>query len=184
MDETRFWSLIDASLLGAPSQEAQEIKLAAALQALSADEIVAFERIFAQQMRKSYSWDLWAAAYIINGGASDDGFEYFRRWLISRGRTVFESAMRDPDSLAALIPATQSEPAEFESFSYVAASAWKSKTGVDPFTATGDVGYFSEEDIRAMIPGEPSGEPFEEDPAYLSKRWPKLWERFGDNPLG
>jgi len=184
MDENRFWSLLDASLLGQPSQDGQEAKLADALRTLRADEIVAFEGLFARQLQKSYSWDLWGAAYIIHGGASDDGFEYFRRWLISRGRTVFESAVRDPDSLATLIPATQRDPVEFESFSYVAADVWKSKTGIDPITAPGDVGFFSVEDIIALIPGEPSGEPFEEDPDYLAKRWPKLWQRFGDNPLG
>jgi len=27
------------------------------------------------------------AAYIINGGCSDDGFEYFRRWLVLQGAT-------------------------------------------------------------------------------------------------
>ncbi|MFL6076856.1 MAG: DUF4240 domain-containing protein [Mycobacteriales bacterium] len=39
-------------------------------------------------MAESYQGDLWGAAYLINGGASDDGFDYFRGWLIARTRGV------------------------------------------------------------------------------------------------
>jgi hypothetical protein len=46
-------------------------------------------------------------------GASDDGFEYFRGWLIAQGREAFDSAVADPDSLAAL-PAVQAAAAQGE----------------------------------------------------------------------
>ena len=39
-------------------------------------------------MDDSYRWDLWGAAYLANGGCSDDGFDYFRGWLIGQGRKV------------------------------------------------------------------------------------------------
>ncbi|WP_342210876.1 LysR family transcriptional regulator [Streptomyces sp. DH-12] len=45
---------------------------------------------------------LWAAAYVINGGCSDDGFDYFRGWLIAQGREVFERAVARPGALADL----------------------------------------------------------------------------------
>ncbi|OSP39974.1 hypothetical protein B7767_28795 [Streptomyces sp. 13-12-16] len=45
---------------------------------------------------------LWAAAYVINGGCSDDGFDYFRGWLIAQGRETFERVVADPDALAEL----------------------------------------------------------------------------------
>lgn len=176
MDEAKFWSLIDASVEGSPPQDVQEGRLAAALGRLSAEDVAAFDGMFWVQVGRAYTWDLWGAAYIIHGGASDDGFEYFRRWLVSRGKATFEAALRDPDSLADLIPADQSEPAEFESFSHVAADALKSRLGLG--APTGDVAY-----ALATIPGEPKGEPFEEDPDYLAKRWPKLWKRFGASPL-
>jgi hypothetical protein len=53
-------------------------------------------------MADSYRNLLWAAAYLINGGCSDDGFESFRCWLIVQGRTVFERSVADPDTLADL----------------------------------------------------------------------------------
>ncbi len=34
-----------------------------------------------------------------DGGCFDDGFEYFRNWLISRGRRVFYAAKDNPDTL-------------------------------------------------------------------------------------
>jgi hypothetical protein len=53
-------------------------------------------------MADSYTNPLWAAAYLINGGCSDDGFEYFRGWLIAQGRVTFERIVANPDALAEL----------------------------------------------------------------------------------
>jgi hypothetical protein len=44
-------------------------------------------------MADSYQGDLRAAAYLINGGASDDGFEYFRGRLITQGREVYAGVL-------------------------------------------------------------------------------------------
>ena len=70
----------------------------------------------------SYREDLWGAAYLINGGASDDGFEYFRGWLMTQGRAVFARAVADPDSLAELpaVPAAALTGEEFEARADVA----------------------------------------------------------------
>ncbi|MFF5497583.1 DUF4240 domain-containing protein [Streptomyces aquilus] len=38
----------------------------------------------------------------MNGGCSDDGFDYFRGWPIAQGREDFERATADPDALAEL----------------------------------------------------------------------------------
>jgi hypothetical protein len=35
-------------------------------------------------------------------GCTDDGFDYFRQWLILQGKSVVLGAVRDPDSLANL----------------------------------------------------------------------------------
>ena len=43
----------------------------------SPEEIVAFQRVLDELMDESYRADLWGAAYVINGGCSDDGFEDF-----------------------------------------------------------------------------------------------------------
>jgi hypothetical protein len=48
-------------------------------------------------MNRAYPWDLWGAAFVINGGCSDDGCERFRARLIMQGRDVFERALDDPE---------------------------------------------------------------------------------------
>jgi hypothetical protein len=169
MAEDRFWALIARTTAYEADPDRQVEDLHRALNALPADEIVAFARAFQREQRRSYSWDLWGAAYVINGGASDDGFEYFQRWLISKGRKVFEAALADPDSLGDLIVLGSGE-CEFEEFAYVAGSVCAEKTGKDlaSFPYTG-----------APPAAQPSGTPFKEDPGYLAKRYPKLWARFG-----
>lgn len=47
---------------------------------------------------KTYDWDLWGAAYLINGGASDDGFDYFRGWLLSQGSERWAKVTLDLES--------------------------------------------------------------------------------------
>jgi hypothetical protein len=129
-------------------------------------------------MKRSYKWDLWGAAYVVHGGASDDGFEYFRRWLISKGRGVFERVVAEPDDLADLLVPEVEGVLEFEEFSYVAGDVWSQRTGkgIDEF-------YAAATSDRVLPGAAPQGTPFEEDEAFLSTRYPKLWRRFGETPL-
>lgn len=172
MPVDRFWDLIDRTTKYESDQDTQMEALRSELRKLSGNEIEAFERAFHEQQRRAYSWDLWGAAYVINGGASDDGFEYFQRWLISKGRKVFEAALADPDSLATLITTPEPENLyDFELFAYVAREVWEEKTGLDTdrFPYTG-----------APPASQPSGVPFEEDGDHLARRYSKLWARFGN----
>jgi hypothetical protein len=176
MSDERFWDLIQPTTAFEADPDRQIDALKAALRKLPVDDIVAFEMAFDAQLKRSYSWDLWGATYVVHGGASDDSFEYFRCWLISKGRRVFEKVFADPDSLADLLPPQVQGVLEFELFAYVARSVWAEKTGGRP----------NEMPMAAnmMYPGvDPTGTAFQEDQAHLSKRYPKLWHRFGSNPL-
>ncbi|MGA5421130.1 DUF4240 domain-containing protein [Streptomyces lavendulocolor] len=44
---------------------------------------------------------MWAAAYLIGGGCSDDSLMGFRAGVIGLGRVWFEWVAADPDGLAA-----------------------------------------------------------------------------------
>lgn len=99
MDVATFWRLIETSHTEARGDIEQQIaRLTAAVAALEPDEIVAFDRLFRAQMNRAYRWDLWAAASIINGGCSDDGFEYFRAWLIAHHRPKLNDEAGDNGS--------------------------------------------------------------------------------------
>lgn len=122
---------------------------------------------------------LWGAAYVLHGGASDDGFEYFQRWLISKGRDFFEAVVSDLDSLSGLLADDPGGPCEFEEFAYVAGKVWQEKTGIDPWQD--EQGRFPY--TGAPPASAPSGVQFEESDDYLSKAYPNLWARFGKSPL-
>lgn len=114
MDTQEFWTLIDdarAQVAHAGDAEAVAARAAALLASRPAGEIVAFQRVFWDLMAASYRQPLWAAAYTINGGCSDDGFDYFRGWLIAQGREVFDAAVADPDALAG-VPAVRDAAVE------------------------------------------------------------------------
>ncbi|MFD2683992.1 DUF4240 domain-containing protein [Streptomyces phyllanthi] len=105
MDTTAFWTLVDDARrqVADPTDGETVAERATALLATRpAAEIVSADRAFWGLMADSYRAPLWAAAYTINGGCSDDGFDYFRGWLILQGREVFERAVADPDTLAEL----------------------------------------------------------------------------------
>ena len=119
MTETQFWALIEP---GKDDRKPQE-RLRRELEACKPDEIVSFQEHFDRHFEVAYAWDLWGAAYLIEGGCSDDGFTDFRYGLIARGRAVYEAAIANPDTLAG-------DPIEpNEAFGYVAMEVYEDKTG-------------------------------------------------------
>src|SRR5438105_2559389 len=104
VDATQFWQLVDAArATGGSDADGVAAALTLALRQLPPEEIVAFDDLLWEQLARSYHWDLWAGAYVLNGGCSDDCFDYFRGWLIAQGQAVFEAALRDPDSLVDIV---------------------------------------------------------------------------------
>ena len=103
------------------------------LSAYPREEIVAAERVSQELMAGFYRTPLWGAAYVINGGCSDDGFDYFRGWLILQGREVFEHVVADPDVLADLPVIRAQAPGaaylECEDTLYIASRAHRAATG-------------------------------------------------------
>ena len=90
------------------------------LSAMPVEDVLEFDRIFGELYWDAYHWDLWAAAYIIEGGCSDDGFMDFRSWLISMGREVYKAAMADAESLAEVAARPGVERTRFEGFGNIA----------------------------------------------------------------
>ena len=97
MDEDLFWELIEEGLPDQPIGERVET-LPERLAAFKATAIRDFDKILRNVEARAYRWDVWALAYLLQGGCSDDAFEAFRGWLILQGRETFERAIADPDS--------------------------------------------------------------------------------------
>jgi protein tyrosine phosphatase (PTP) superfamily phosphohydrolase (DUF442 family) len=86
MDREQFWALIEAAKAATGGDcQALRAHLVAALGERSVNDVLAWDRIHGDLMAESYRRDLWGAAYLINGGCSDDGFDYFRSWLLGQG---------------------------------------------------------------------------------------------------
>jgi hypothetical protein len=103
MDTAYFWKIMDYGF--AKGQFNNEIKRQAILEQLiklTPTQIQDFEIIFQQMGQKANTWNNLAAVTIMAGGAGDDGFYYFRCWLISLGKYHFEETLKHPDHLAEL----------------------------------------------------------------------------------
>ncbi len=168
MDEKRFWKLVDAARetggggadMDAADEQAEH--LVEALAALPERDIIAFEKILERKLDQAYDWRLWGAAFVINGGCSDDAFEYFRGWLVGRGRKVFDAALKDPETLADVADGD----AQCEDLLYAARRAYERKAGGE----MPDPG-------RSRPRPEPAGERWKEDD--LEDLFPKLSAKFG-----
>ena len=165
MDEDTFWELIDEARAAAGDDDAAFLeKLHSDLLELPPNAIESFRDRLDEALERAYRWDLWAAAYIINDGTSDDAFEYFRGWLVSRGRKVFEAALADPESLEALVPSDPEWFAELEEFLYLPIYVLEEKTGREiPLPNPLE---------RSEPPAEPEGIPFDEE--NVDTRFPRL----------
>lgn len=96
-----FWAVISRATADRPASPADVAKRAVAdLATRDPEEIVAWGRHLDKVMVASGTQDLWAAAYLINGGCSDEGFDSFRGWLIAHGRDAVARSVKSPDALA------------------------------------------------------------------------------------
>jgi hypothetical protein len=92
----RFWAIIEHAREGGSGCGGVARRVTDTLAKLPPGAIEEFGHELSQRMAETYRWDLWAVAYVANGGESDDGFEDFRGWMLTRGRAQYEEALRDP----------------------------------------------------------------------------------------
>ncbi|MFD5897801.1 DUF4240 domain-containing protein [Streptomyces sp. NPDC060366] len=101
MDIDSFWKLIEHSRGRARGRAGRLAWLRDELARKPMAEIVGFQVCLDRLCEQGFTWELWCAAERIFGGwCSDDSFCYFRLWVVGLGRTMFERAVRDPDTLA------------------------------------------------------------------------------------
>lgn len=174
LDETIFWNIVDSSLINTKDQVSQEKFLIKEIEKLTPKQIIGFRLRTDKLLFDTYNPEMWCAGYIMNGGCSDDGFEYFRNWMISRGKDTFYKAKENPDSLIAEFVEGQ-DYYEFESFWYVALTAFKNKTGKELYD------YISDD----FVTTEGNYPDFEftwneEEPETMKPICPKLYEKMWD----
>lgn len=112
------------------------------------------------QLARANSWDLWGAGYLMQGGMSDDAFEYFCDWLIGKGREVFEKVVADSDALADV--AGPGDELHNESLRYAVRNAYEATHGEELL-------------MEVDFPEEPAGEEWDEDDLdALEAKFPRV----------
>jgi hypothetical protein len=165
MSESAFWEMLENSNKNA-GRDLEKVpgNLRKKLVPLSAAEIVEFKDVFQRKLCEAHTWPLWGAAYIINGGASDDGFDYFKMALIATGKSAFETGLRNPDDLGGVKLTKIDGYFELEEIDYVPDEAYKAKTGKD-------LDY--QPKVSCL---EPKGKAWQE--SELPKLYPKLAKKY------
>ena len=103
MNEAEFWDIVETTRIqSGDSIDKQGKLLGEALGQLEPEKIISFFHIYCYLHNWAYRAELCAAAILINGGCSDDGFSDFRDWLILQGKEKYYQAIDDPDTLIAI----------------------------------------------------------------------------------
>ena len=129
--EDLYWEIISQSLKNSKDQNEQEKFLIKEISKLTPKQMIGFRLRTDQLLYDTYNSEMWCASYLMNDGSSDDGFEYFRNWVISRGKEVYYQAKENPDTLISQEKFGEDGIYEFEPFWYVANEAFKQKTNKD-----------------------------------------------------
>jgi hypothetical protein len=137
------------------------------------DNIIEWNHIFDRFASNAYTTDLIAACLLINLGAGDDGFYYFRCWLIGMGREAYEAAVADADTLADRFnPGLIAQGHDAETEIYAAAhEAWMAVSGKS------DMDDYPARNEKAGLQGESWDT---EDDAEVRRRLPRLAAMFLD----
>jgi hypothetical protein len=161
MDESCFWDIIEKSKENASSTAEQIELLIAELELFKATEIGKFHKLLQQKMAELYHWDIWAVAYLAQGGCSDDAFEAFPPWIILQGPAVYQLALKDVTKLSAHVPSGGETQAD--GLLFAPAIAYENRAG------------------KPMRPGKAKalkirGKPWDE--SELQSRYPELYRRY------
>lgn len=185
MDIDTFWNIVEgARAEAAEAGEPLDEVLVRQLADRPRQDLLEYAQRFGELHDTLYRWDVWAAAYLIGGGCSDDGFTDFRAGVIASGRTWFQRVTAAPDSLAAHPDVAGTPDAGqpcgtlfYEEMNYAAGTAFKRITSpAESF----------HEALRDACPTGPEtadeadmGEGFDfEDDEEMSRRLPRLAAMF------
>lgn len=166
MDEEKFWNIIYNVNRKTRDLNRKTFILGKKLDSCSAKELEDFNAIFDSLVDKAYNWDLWAVAYIINGGCSDDSFIDFRYWMISKGKDVYYRLLENADIISDIDFETENNmDLFFEEFGYVASDIYLKKFNKN----------IPQKEGSGLM--KPMGKEWTEED--LKKRYPKTYAKYG-----
>lgn len=174
MTEEKFWTIIEESDRGR--------KLKECLTLLSEEELFGFRYWWEYFCKLSYKQELRAVAHVVLGGCSDDGFDYFRFWLIAQGREVFYNALENADTLCDVF--SELEDPEGEDYPEQEDLDYAVQTVLGERTGDGDYFYAAAEDYS--LPGYADGieiEWEEDNEESIRKVCPRTFDKWWGNDV-
>lgn len=95
----KFWDYIEKAMANHAEEVDKILYLTNLLKEESDEEIFNFGIILDELLLESYNDKMWCASYLVNADISEDSFDFFRLWLISRGEMIFKDVLENPDNL-------------------------------------------------------------------------------------
>ncbi|MGW2725340.1 DUF4240 domain-containing protein [Streptomyces sp. NPDC001492] len=179
METDEFWNIIETARSRTGDGRAFDEVLVDLLADRGKRDILEYQECFDELHGAIGRWDVWAAAYLIGGGCSDDSFMDFRAGLIALGRQWYERAAAAPDSLAEHPTVITAAPNGdyvlfYEAVNYASAYAFKRITGDEE-------DFYEAWDQHCAARPDPEhdsvdmGEDFDfDDPDEMHRRLPRL----------
>jgi hypothetical protein len=175
MSEEEFWSIISNARNKSTNSEELALHVTRTLEKQSIDSILGFDYWFSKFHYGSCTSDLWCTAYVAMRGCTEDAFDYFRAWIIGQGKEVFEAALKEPDTLVAVLDSAGADRLENEALLVAAPRAYEAKTGkgikvfyevLDQYET--DFGSFAQLELNWS----------KQDEESMRRICPKVFERF------
>ncbi|TMO64140.1 DUF4240 domain-containing protein [Pseudoalteromonas aurantia] len=141
------------------------------LEALSNDDIKAFDTHYNAQLRRLWHWDIWGAAYVTCGCNTEYDFLDFCNWILTQGPDVVENIITDPDSLSSLakMPLKDALPYPYsDELDLVAGLLYEEKTN-------------EELPYHNVVNFAPQGKKFKSKPKLLKQTYPQLFDKYWKN---
>lgn len=173
MDEQAFWDIIDRARASAkPFHQALIDDLAAR----GEQEILDYSDRFDDAAGALDRWDVWAAAYLMGRGCSDDSFTGFKAGLVAQGRDWYSRVLTSPDSLAdhpavaGTIGRPRDNPLFYEKVAYAAPYAYQR-------AANDEEAYYEAvaDRVRDHTPPDMSGQFDFDDEDEMRRSLPRLY---------
>ena len=132
LEEDLFWQIIDNSLQDSNNLNDQASHLSKELESLVADDIIGFQLRLEYYLFSLHSPEVWCAACIMNDDTDPKHFFFFKSWIVSQGKELFEKAIISPDDLADYFDEgfNEDDLYEFENFNAIAQKVFYEKFGL------------------------------------------------------
>ena len=135
VEPDEFWTVIDEARVRVADPVRDAGAVARAVEDVLAtrphEQVLGFDVVQRRISASARRQRLVDACALVNQYVSDDGFSDFLCWVQCQGRTVWEAAVAEPDSLADVLAPAAPRGLWCEPLHYAAAKAWRTVSGGD-----------------------------------------------------